>query len=146
MMYGIASKQKHEPIKQFGGIPIERHAKDLVKFIRARELEGLDSAFDAIDACKAWQSFQLLQKGGKLVSYGVTASIQNGKINHLSALMSYALPVILNAIPHGKRAIFYGITLLYSKDPTPFREDLTTLFQLLSARKIRPVITNIFHL
>jgi NADPH:quinone reductase-like Zn-dependent oxidoreductase len=145
-MYGTASKQKHELVTQLGGIPIDRHSKDISQFIRAREPNGLDAAFDALGGRTAWQAYQLLHRGGSLISYGVTASIQNGKIDRLSALMSYILPVILNMLPNGKRATFYGITLSYQKDPAPFREDLAVLFQLLAERKIKPVIADVFDL
>ena len=40
----------------------------------------------------------------------------------------------------GRRGRFYGITLLYRKDPRPFREDLPKLIDLLAAGKIRPRI------
>jgi NADPH:quinone reductase-like Zn-dependent oxidoreductase len=40
----------------------------------------------------------------------------------------------------GRRGTFYGITMLYRKDQSPFKEDLSKLFELLAARKIQPHI------
>jgi NADPH:quinone reductase-like Zn-dependent oxidoreductase len=144
-MYGTASRRKHELVARLGGIPIDYHTEDIAQFIRARE-NGLEAAFDALGGRSAWQAYQLLRRDGSLVSYGVTASIQNGKADNLSALASFVLPLVLNALPDGRHATFYGITLLYRKDPTSFREDLSTLFHLLAKQKIKPVIAGIFPL
>ncbi len=40
----------------------------------------------------------------------------------------------------GRRGTFYGITLLYRRDPRPFHEDLPKLFDLLAHGAIRPAI------
>jgi len=37
---------------------------------------------------------------------------------------------------------FYGITMLYRKDPRPLREDLPKIFALLAAKKIDPLVSN----
>ena len=145
-MYGTASKQKHELVARLGGIPIDYQAEDIPHFLRTREPTGLDVAFDSLGWQSAWQAYQLLRRGGRLVAYGVTASIQNGRANNRAALASYLLPIMLNMIPNGKHATFYGITLLYRKDPRPFREDLTKLFQLLSEQKIKPRIAKVLPL
>jgi NADPH:quinone reductase len=145
-MYGTASKKKHELVARLGGIPIDYHTEDIAQFIRAREPNGLDVAFDGLGWQSAWKAYQLLRQGGSLVAYGVTASIQNGRTNNRAALASYLLPATLNMIPDGKHANFYGITLLYRKDPRPFHEDLTKLFQLLSEQKIKPVIAKVLTL
>jgi NADPH2:quinone reductase len=41
----------------------------------------------------------------------------------------------------GRRGAFYGITLLYRKNPQPLREDLPKIFALLADKKIDPLIT-----
>ncbi len=40
----------------------------------------------------------------------------------------------------GRRASFYGITLRYQRDPRPFREDLTRVFEQLINGQIDPLI------
>jgi NADPH:quinone reductase-like Zn-dependent oxidoreductase len=145
-MYGTASKQKRELVARLGGIPIDYQAEDITQFIRTKEPNGLDAVFDGLGWQSAWKAYQLLRRGGSLVAYGVAASIQNGRSSNRAALASYLLPAMLNMIPNGKHATFYGITLLYRKDPRPFREDLPKLFQLLSEQKIKPVIAKVFSL
>ena len=39
---------------------------------------------------------------------------------------------------------FYGITMLYRKDPQPLREDLLKIFALLAQKKIDPLVTRTF--
>jgi NADPH:quinone reductase len=46
----------------------------------------------------------------------------------------------------GRQAAFYGITMLYRKDPQPFREDLTQLFDLLAEKTISPRVAQTFPL
>src|ERR1700679_3975389 len=46
----------------------------------------------------------------------------------------------------GRRGDFYGISALYRKDPKPFREDMPKIFELLSEKKIDPVIKYTFPL
>ena len=41
---------------------------------------------------------------------------------------------------------FYGITMLYRKDPQPLREDLPKIFALLAEKKIDPLVTRTFPL
>ncbi|MBN2008869.1 hypothetical protein JW960_05950 [candidate division KSB1 bacterium] len=69
-----------------------------------------------------------------------------GAPNKLTEAAGFILLFIWNLIPGGKRSTFYGITLLYRKNPKPFREDLPKLFQLLADQKIKPVIAEILPL
>jgi NADPH2:quinone reductase len=46
----------------------------------------------------------------------------------------------------GRRGTFYGITLLYRRNPVPFREDLPRIFALLAERKIDPLIAHRYPL
>ena len=46
----------------------------------------------------------------------------------------------------GRRGAFYGISLLYRKDPQPFLEDLPKIFALAAGRRIEPVIAEVMPL
>ncbi len=46
----------------------------------------------------------------------------------------------------GRRGFFYGITMLYRRNPVPFREDLPKVFALLAEGKIDPLVTRRFPL
>jgi len=46
----------------------------------------------------------------------------------------------------GRQGKFYGITMLYRKDPKPLREDLPKIFELLGPKKIDPLVHCTFPL
>ncbi len=145
-MYGLTSKKKRDLVIQLGGVPIEYATTDFLDFVRSRELHGIDAVFEGIGGNFAVRGYRALQRGGILVSFGVTGAIKNNKANKFSSFVSYITPAILNVLPDGKRATFYGITRLYRKDPKPFREDLVKLFQLLAEGKIKPVVAAVLPL
>jgi NADPH:quinone reductase-like Zn-dependent oxidoreductase len=145
-MYGIASEKKRALVEQLGGIPVDYRNENITEFIQSREPQGVDAVFDAIGARSAWSGYRTLRRGGILVSFGMTTAVQHGAANNLSTLFGFLLPGILNILPDGRRAVFYGITMLYRKDPKLFRDDLPKLFQLLTEGKIKPVISDVLPL
>ncbi len=63
----------------------------------------------------------------------------------LSQLRMFA-NIFLGARLRGRHGRFYGITMLYRKDPKPLREDLPKIFTLLAQKKIDPLVTRTFPL
>ena len=145
-MYGLTSPKKFDFVKQFGGTPIDYSMGDFTDIIRTREPQGIDAVFDAIGGRITYRGYTTLKRNGILVSFGVTGAIRNRKAHKFSSLMSYITPLLLNMLPNGKRATFYGITRLYRKDPKPFYEDLQKLFEMLADRKIKPIVARILPL
>jgi NADPH:quinone reductase-like Zn-dependent oxidoreductase len=81
-----------------------------------------------------------VRHGGTVVGYGFSgATTKDGKPSDMAVLRGF-VSLLLGAPLAGRRGRFYGITLLYRRDPKPFREDLATLFALLAARTLRPRI------
>jgi NADPH:quinone reductase-like Zn-dependent oxidoreductase len=68
-----------------------------------------------------------------------------GASGALSQLRMFA-NIFLGARLRGRQGRFYGITMLYRKDPTALREDLPKIFALLVDKKIDPMITRTFPL
>lgn len=54
--------------------------------------------------------------------------------------------LFIGARLRGRRGTFYGITLLYRKDPKPFHEDLPKILALVARKQINPVIAATFPL
>jgi NADPH:quinone reductase-like Zn-dependent oxidoreductase len=138
-MYGTASKSKQDAIVSAGGIPIDYQAEDFSKRVRKLSREGVDAAFDAVGGRNWWNSYRLVRRGGALVCYGVSAAVTGGKI---AGAGSFVLLEILKLIPDGRRAVWYNITNLRKDRPDWFRADLKALFDLLSRRKIQPLIAS----
>ena len=139
-MYGLTSLKKFNFVKQFGGTPVDYAIGDFTYIVRSREPQGIDAVFDAIGGRITYQGYKTLKRNGILVSFGVTGAIRKRKAHKFSSLMSYLTPSLLNMLPNGKNATFYGITRLYRKNPKPFHEDLLKLFKMLTDRKIKPAI------
>jgi NADPH:quinone reductase-like Zn-dependent oxidoreductase len=54
--------------------------------------------------------------------------------------------IFLGSRLRGRHGKFYGITLLYRRDPKPLREDLPKIFSLLADGKIDPLVNRTFPL
>lgn len=134
IMYGTASKQKHEIIRKYDAIPIDYKSQDFVEFINERVPEGLDVVFDGQAGANIGRSFSLLRKGGKLVEYGYP--------NFSGMLKGVFKVMLLNSVPNGRKAESYGISGSYKKNRRIILEDLATLFNFLKEKKIKPMISN----
>jgi NADPH:quinone reductase-like Zn-dependent oxidoreductase len=138
-MYGTASKSKQDAIVSSGGIPIDYRAEDFSKRVRELSHDGVDAVFDAVGGTNWWRSYRLVQRGGALVCYGVSTAVEHGKI---AGAASFLLLGVLKLIPDGCRCVWYNVTNLRKEHPDWFRTDLIALFDLLSQRKIQPLIAS----
>jgi NADPH:quinone reductase-like Zn-dependent oxidoreductase len=138
-MYGTASKSKQDAIVSAGGIPIDYHAEDFSKRVRELSRDRVDAVFDAVGGTNWWRSYRLVRRGGILVCYGMAVAVEHGKI---AGAGSYFLLGVLKLIPDGRRCVWYNVKNLRTQRPDWFRVDLKTLLDLLSQRKIQPLIAS----
>jgi NADPH2:quinone reductase len=138
--YGAASAGKHDTLRALGAIPIDYRAGRLDRLVRALEPQGVDLVFDGIGGSRIGPCIGALRPRGHLVAYGFMAAA-----GQLSTAGMFA-NIFLGSRLRGRRGSFYGITALYQKDPTPFREDLPKVFALLAEKKIDPMIAKTFPL
>jgi len=138
-MYGTASQNKHDILKEFGATPIDYRNQDFVEVIRQAEPNGLDFVFEGIGGEQDDRALSILRSGGKLVSYAAPAGL-------FSMVKDLFKRMKVNYLSKGKTSEFYGITALYLWDKKPFMEDLPKLFKLLEEGKIKPVIAARFPL
>lgn len=131
-VYALSSKHKHETIVRMGAFPIDYKSTDWVKFIKNKELEGLDFVFDGIGKSYINKGFSLLKKRGKLVEFGYPSFL--GMLSGVFNIM------LLNSLTNGKNAEFYGISGIYKKDKSTILYDLEKQFLLLKEKKIKPII------
>lgn len=131
---GAAAAKRHDVVRSYGAVPIEGRGAALDVQIRTLWPEGADAAFDAVGGKQTGQCVRATKKRGTTVWYGFVGA------SGLFQLIQSAWSTFVGSRLSGKRGAFYGITMLYRKDPKPFREDLTTLFALLAAGKIKPRI------
>jgi len=154
-MYGTCSSRAASAVSGLGGIPIDYRHQDFVKEIHALTSEGVDVVFDGIGGSHMWRSRKALRPGGIVVVYGLTASLQGGRLasgrsgrrHRFRRLAIFGLYIAGSwLLPGRKRLVPYSIQWLKRVKPALFRQDLTTLFDLLGRQKIKPLIARTFPL
>lgn len=154
-MYGTCSAQKASIVSAMGATPIDYRELDFVQEIRRLTGDGVDAVFDGIGGAHIWRSREALRRGGRVVAYGLTGSLEKGRLssgrggrrNRYGALAIFGLYIAAGWIfPGRKRVAPYSIQTLMRLKPAWFREDLVALFDLLQQRKIKPLIAERFPL
>jgi len=138
--YGAASASKHDTIRKLGAIPLDYRSGRLDQLVRALEPNGVDLVLDGIGGSMIGPCIGALRPGGRLVAYGFMAT------KGLRATLAMFLNLLVGSRLRGRRGSFYGITALYRRDPTAFREDLPKVFALLAAKQIDPLVARTFPL
>jgi NADPH2:quinone reductase len=132
-------ERKRAHIESAGGILIDFEHEDVVDRARAlTEGRGVDYAFDGIgDTASA--SLRALRSGGQMVWYGF--GVLRAKLAGV-----LALGLLGNFCPGSKHTSIYSIQWLARRHPDWYREDLSTLLELLSEREIAPSIAAVLKL
>jgi NADPH:quinone reductase len=137
-MYGLASLSKHHVLTEMGAVPIDYHTQDFVGVIREAEPQGLDAVIDGMMRMNTIRGgLSLLRRGGTVVSYGEPSGL--GALFRILATL-----VAVNLLPNGKAFKLYGTSSYFLFDRRPYLEDWATLFELLEARQIQPIIMEKF--
>jgi NADPH2:quinone reductase len=145
-MYGTASLATHQIVSDLGATPIDYQRTNFVEEIHRLAGQGVDVVFDGVGEANVWRSFQALRPGGRVVVYGFTSFLQRGQLAgglryRLRGIVRpawYALRALLS--PGRRRILPYSIQYLKRWKPAWFREDLSALLNLLSEKKIKPMI------
>ena len=152
-MYGTCSTRGASTVAALGGIPIDYQHEDFVAEIHRLTKEGADVVFDSIGGTHIWRSRRALRSGGKVVAYGLTASVRGAKPSVRSGRHRFRGVAIFGVyiaggwlLPGRKRVVPYSIQWLKRWRPALFRQDLSALFDLLQRREIKPLVTRRFPL
>ena len=154
-MYGTCSSRGAPVVRDLGGIPIDYQHLDFVNEIHRLTSGGVDVVFDGIGGRHIWRSRKALRPGGRVVAYGLTASLRGGRLasgrsgrrHRFRAIAIFGLYIAGGWLfPGRKRVVPYSIQWLKRVRPAVFRQDLMALFDLLQQRKIKPLIAQRFPL
>jgi NADPH:quinone reductase len=154
-MYGTCSARGAPGVSDLGGIPIDYQHQDFVEEVRRLTSEGVDVVFDGIGGAHIWRSRKALRPGGRVVAYGLTSSLREGRLasgrsggrHRFREIRVFALYIAGGwLLPGRKRIVPYSIQTLKRLRPKMFREDLITLLDLLQQQKIKPLIAQRFPL
>jgi NADPH2:quinone reductase len=77
-MYGTCSARGASAVSDLGGIPVDYQHQDFVEEIHRLTGEGVDVVFDGMGGTHIWRSRKALRPGGRVVAYGLTASLRGG--------------------------------------------------------------------
>jgi NADPH:quinone reductase-like Zn-dependent oxidoreductase len=138
--YGAASANKHGTLRSLGAIPIDYRVGPIDGLTRALEPEGVDYVFDAIGGANIGPCIGALRRGGMVIGFGFMAA--RGRLAQVAMFVN----LFVGARLRGRVGEFYGITMLYRKDPQPLLEDLPKIFELLTENKIDPMVSRTFPL
>jgi NADPH:quinone reductase-like Zn-dependent oxidoreductase len=126
-----------------------------VKEIHRLTSEGVDVVFDGIGGTHIWRSRKALRPGGRVVAYGLTSSLREGRLasgrsgrrQRFREIRIFGLFIAGSGLAPGrKRVVPYSIQWLKRLKPAWFRQDLIALFDLLQQQKIKPLIARRFPL
>jgi NADPH2:quinone reductase len=143
LSYGTASTGKLRTVESLGGHAIDYKRSDFLKEIRNTPGGGVDIVFDGIGGWNLLRSWRALTVGGRLVAYGLLSSFTSGKRDLKRLLVSaagWAASYTLSLLSRRKRLFIYSIQMLQRRKPDWFRQDLTTLFDLLERGELKPLI------
>ena len=150
-MYGTCSKRGASSVSQLGAVTIDYKQQDFVEEIKRLTGDGVDVVFDGIGGSHIWRSRSVLRRGGKVIAYGLTSSVDPNKRpsrrHRFRALAIFGVYIAGSwLLPGHKRVTLYSIQNLKRLKPALFRQDLTSLFELLQQKKIKPLIAQRFPL
>jgi NADPH2:quinone reductase len=142
-LYGTGSRTQAGIISALGATPIDYTRGSFAARIRELTGDGVDVALDGIGGRVALRSYRALRRGGRLVMYGHYGTTVAGRKSARRVALFYlsgALAFASNLLPDGKRVLAFQVAKLRDRHPGWFREDATTLFELLAERKIEPIV------
>ncbi len=137
---GAAHPSRHELVRGYGAIPIASRGAPLDVLVRRVAPGGVDLAFDGVGGRATAECVRATRRGGRVVGYGFVGTLRGGRARP-SLFWRGIASLLVGSRLAGRKGSVYGITLLYRRDPRPFREDLPRLFELLAQRRIAPRIS-----
>ncbi|MFD9702096.1 medium chain dehydrogenase/reductase family protein [Lentzea sp. NPDC059081] len=146
---GTASPRHHDTLRALGVLPVDYHDPELYARIGELAPQGVDAVFDHVGGPGIQKSWQLLRKGGTLVSYGTAAAKNDEGGAQLPLLKMMAQLKLWDVLPNHRGAYFYSFWSGV-RNRARFRrtlaDDLTRLFGLLADGVITPQIAAEFPL
>lgn len=145
-MYGTVSTGKMALVRKLGGVPIDYKRSDFVQELKALEPNGVQAVFDPVGGRQLSRSYQTLAKNGTLVMFGASSATQ-GKGNPTVVLAgTMARLFSLKLWPDSRHVKLYMIDSATKRHPEHFRQDVSTLLELLEEGKIKPQIALVLPL
>ncbi|MFD3377359.1 MULTISPECIES: medium chain dehydrogenase/reductase family protein [unclassified Streptomyces] len=141
---GTASTRHHTTVTELGAAPVDYRDPQMYDRIRELAPDGVDAVFDHVGGTGIEQSWQLLRRGGALVSYGSAATKDNEGNSQLPVLKLFARLAAWNSLPNGRSAQFYNFWASKRRCRASWQqrmsEDLTQVLRLVADGALTPQI------
>ncbi len=134
---GAASPRHHDALRDIGVNPVDYNDPDLTGTVRTLAPGGVDAVFDNVGGTTTRAGWGLLAPGGILVSYAIIGAVSGTGnlwppfLKHITRIRTW------NALPNGKRAVFYDLWAGHNTTKARYRQhledDLTQVFELVRA-------------
>ena len=148
-MFGTASASKAHRLNQLGAELIDYRTQDYAQHIRVAAPKGIDAIYDGIGAGSWKKDLSLLQPGGRLVVYGLTDGLKNGRRNLPGLLGSLIRVPRTSYLTYFRQSVGvngYRVDAAVAAHPAWYREDISALLQLLQEGRISPTVHQTFPL
>jgi NADPH:quinone reductase-like Zn-dependent oxidoreductase len=136
---GSASPRHHDALRRRGVTPVD-YRGDVAAQVRAVAPEGVDAVFDHVGPASIGTSWQLLRRGGTLVSYGSASTLNATGNAQMPVLKQVGRLWTWNVLPNGRRASFYNVwagrALAKGAFRARLRADLTAVLDAMAAGKL----------
>ena len=137
---GVAGTRQQSAVAALGAIAIDYRAEDVAARVRALAPDGVDAVFDHVGGPAIVASWQMLARGGRLVSYGTAATKDDPGDSRLPVLKLIARLTAWNLAPNGRHASFFNLWAGRKRHPERYRaqlrEDLGQVLDLLARDEI----------
>jgi NADPH:quinone reductase-like Zn-dependent oxidoreductase len=145
-VWATASGHKADIIKQFGGIPIDRHNQDFVEVIKqATGGRGVDHILDPISGENLKRSLKVLAMGGKIYSFGMSSAAPSSKRSLLKAYLAWRKTPKLDPMKMMSRNQgVFGVHMGTWNDEKVMTHQLQRILEGVKAGVLDPVIDSIF--
>jgi NADPH:quinone reductase-like Zn-dependent oxidoreductase len=139
--FGTDVAAKHDLIRKLGAMPLDADASEIA--LLEATGGGVDVVFDPLGGDSLARSLHALKPGGMLVAFG----FQNEVLGRGGSIpMDFVKLKLWDWLPNGHATAFYSIGAMRRKHPDWFRDDLATLFEMLAAGRIDPVVAEVLPL
>ncbi|HEX7305520.1 medium chain dehydrogenase/reductase family protein [Lentzea sp.] len=146
---GTASARHHDTVRAWGVIPVDYHDPEHHARIGELAPDGVDAVFDHVGGPGVQKSWQLLRKGGTLVSYGTAAAKDEEGNSQVQLLKLLAQLKLWHALPNQRSAYFYSFwsgVRNRAKFQRTLADDLTRVLDLVADGVVTPQIAAEFPL
>jgi NADPH:quinone reductase-like Zn-dependent oxidoreductase len=162
-MYGTCSARDAAAVERLGAVAIDYRNDDFVARVRELTRDGVDVVLDGFGGGLSLRSFRALRPGGRLVVFGHSGTVADGRKSWRGWINWYATTAAVELwglLSPRRRVFVFQVQKLRDghqvlpvsgrrqarlvgggpRNPDWFREDFRALLELLGQGKIHPVV------